>query len=278
MFDPENQEHLDALSDWSWETEEPCALELTDYDDEGVREMFARAVQRSRRLTSLLEARRTQFAYGRHEGPVYVLPTSQRVPSRRKKEFYYELNEAYGSNVVDFRDEDYDSNNCGELFDKHTPLPPDWPSSDLCFYLTSKRPRLMDFLRICRGNDILICSERVCEVFKEATRSIQTFPVPVARSHGPKAGERISGYFVVVLYEKLDCIAERYRTPPPRDGAPLYFDPARGYKLIPSVVAGHDVFRLNYEYYRLLVSQRIRDTFDEMKVTGVEYLKRELDE
>jgi hypothetical protein len=83
---------------------------------------------------------------------------------------------------------------------------------------------------------------------------------------------------VVMLYEKLDCIAKRYQTPPPWDGAPPSFDATRGYKLIPSVVAGHDVFRLNYEYHRLLVSQNMRERFDQMKVTGIQYLKREVDE
>ena len=84
VLDPENPEHLGMLSDWSWETQEPCPLELAGADDEAIRRLFIDAVRRSRPPASLLETRKPQLIYGPHEGPVYMLACRLRMNLRRR--------------------------------------------------------------------------------------------------------------------------------------------------------------------------------------------------
>ena len=84
----------------------------------------------------------------------------------------------------------------------------------------------------------------------------------------------MDGYCVVNLYEKLDCLPPADVLPPPYKGARPTFDPLRGYRIRRGVVGDKAVFRLNYEYFRLVVSQAFRDRIEAAGLTGVEWLRR----
>src|SRR5262249_22814920 len=133
------------------------------------------------------------------------------------------------------------------------------------------RAKLLDFLHFYRG--WLVCSQRVADLFRAATTKVQVFPAPLVRPDGA-GGTPVPEDFVVHLFEKLDCLPPADVLPPPYKGHPPTFDHIRGYRVRRSIVGDREVFRINYEYFRLVVSQAFRDRLEAIGATGMSWLRR----
>jgi hypothetical protein len=175
---------------------------------------------------------------------------------------FYELFVSAGANEI----EDYESGTFNEEPLLEGDRLPGKLGKDVKLLLR-KRPRLLDFLYFYRG--WLVCSERAMKLLREATKKVQVFPAPLWDQD-----QKLTGYYVVNLYEKLDCLRDEDVRPPDYKGGPKSFDPSQGYRVKLSVVKDRQVFRINYEQFRLLVSQEFRDKLEKEKITGLQWLRR----
>ncbi len=255
-FDCENPNDLEKLCEWSWESPH-FEIPLT-YDS--IEAAFEKIRKRNHKWAS---ERRIYFA--RHDSDDIRPLFSLRQP--RSRCFFYELHQASkGNDICSYRVGDVDEE---PLLD-HNQLIQDLDRCDYALIL-QRRPKLTDLLHFYRG--WMVCSKRVVELVSKFTNSLQVFDAHLFRDEAET--EPVSGYYVLNVYEKVDCIAEPYLLPPKWDNSPTTFDPSKGYKLVPATVASKDIFRLNHEYFRLLVSQCFRDQWDELELTGASWLKRQ---
>ena len=260
-FDPEDPDHLDELSEPAWECEECCALPTVVFDNVDPYDFFQGVLKNSKSLQPLLE--KIQLAYGEHESDLKLHRTKRtKAEGKSGGPNFYELNVSGGANSID----KYELGGFKEkpLLDHDRVTVK--PGKGMKLFL-QKRPRLKDFLHFYRG--WIVCSERAMKLFREATDKIQVFPAPLYDQN-----RKVEGYYVVNLYEKLDCLRDEDVRPPDYKGGPKSFDPGEGYRLKLSVVKDRQVFRINYEHFRLLVSQEFRDKLEKAKITGLEWLRR----
>ena len=108
-----------------------------------------------------------------------------------------------------------------------------------------------------------------------ATDKCQVFPINLYRSRRPDEAKRIAGYYVVNLYEQLACLDPATVLPAPYEGWLPTFDKRRGYRIVRAQVGTRDIFRIAYEYRRLVVSHAFRTKCEQAGITGVEWLRRE---
>ena len=113
------------------------------------------------------------------------------------------------------------------------------------------------------------------ELIESATDQCQVFPINLYRSKKVDETKRIPGYYVVNLYEQLSCLDPATVLPPPYEGFLPTFNPARGYRIVRAQVGEREVFRIAYEYRRLVVSHAFRMKCERVGITGVEWLRRE---
>lgn len=257
-FDCEKPDNLEKLCDWNWESSQF----LIASTDEMIDAAFEKIRKRNHQWAS---ARRVYFA--QHDSDDVRPLFSLRQP--RSRRFFYELHQASRGNAIS-------SYRVGVVDERsllnHDQLVQDLNCCDFALIL-QRRPKLTDLLHFYRG--WMVCSKRVVELVSKFTHSYQVFDARLFRDEAEL--EPVSGYYVLNLYEKVDCIAEQYILPPRWDNSPTTFNPAKGYKLVPSAIASKDIFRLNHEYFRLLVSQQFRDQWDELELTGASWLKREIE-
>lgn len=257
-FDPEDPEMEELLANSNWEPEDCCPLPSDVFENEEPREFFEETIENAKGILPGLSDR--VLAYAMHDGGVKAFPRV-RKKNWENKRFYYTLHPAGEKNHIDsYEIGDFDE----EPLLEHSPVPT-WPDSGIRLVL-GERPKLFDFLRFYRG--WLVCSERVANMLRSATDKIQVFPAPLFRKEETGL-QKVEGYFVVVLYEKLDCITEEDVLPPAWEGRQKKLSP--GARIKESIVAGRHVFRLNCMYYPLLVSQEFRNQFEREKVTGVQW-------
>lgn len=113
------------------------------------------------------------------------------------------------------------------------------------------------------------------DVIQEATDHCQVFSIRLCRSKKVIPEKLIPNYFVVHLHEKLQCLhPDDVLAEPDEEFLPT-FDPVKGYRILRSKVGKRNIFRIGYEYQRLLVSQSFGDKCDNLGITGVEWLRRE---
>jgi hypothetical protein len=258
-FNPEVPDHLERLADPEWEGAS-LAEPISDLDDTDIYELFEGVLPSSAELRRILSER--DLAYGEHEGQVKLCNRARAVKKTSATKPYYELHVKGGGNSID----KYETGD----FDEDTLLDHDkiasWPKAGIKLHLRNGG-KLHDFVHFYRG--WLICNLRTAELFKAATKKVQIFPVPLVSKGNP-----VAGYFVVNLYEKLNCLSGDDILPPAYEGGPQTFNPEKGYRIKMSAVGEKQVFRINYEHFRLLVSQEFRDQLDEAKITGVQWLRR----
>lgn len=263
-FDPERPADLDRLADPPWTADASCALPLKAFGNVDLVDYFRRLLPRAKELVPLLAGR--PLAYGGHEGAMRVYPPVRRAAKKAAGESFYELHVRGASNFIESCD-------LGG-FDETPLMKKDRvPARSLkgVVLRLQTRPKPLDFLHFYRG--WLVCSRRAADLFRAATRKVQVFPAPLVRLDG-SGWTPVKGYFVVNLYEKVDCLPPADVLPPPYKGAPPTFDHLRGYRVRRSVVRDKPVFRLNYEYYRLVVSQAFRDRLEAAGMTGLDWLRR----
>lgn len=255
-FDCESPDNLEKLCEWNWESSQL----LIDSNDNAIDDAFEKIRKRNHHW-----AKERCIFFSQHDTDVVrPLFSLQQTGSQCS---FYELHQASRGN-------DISSYRVGEVNEdpllNHDQLVQDL---DLCDYalILQRRPKLTDLLHFYRG--WMVCSSRVVELVSRFTSNLQVFDARLFRDETEL--EPVSGYHILNIFEKVDCIAEPYLLPPPWDDAPTTFNPAKGYKLIPSAVAAKDIFRLNHEYFRLLVSQQFRDQWDELALTGASWLKRQ---
>ncbi len=258
-FDCENPNDLEKLCEWSWESPQL----VIDSTDDTIDSAFEKIRKRNHKWAS-----ERRIFFSRHDSDDVRPLFSLRQPGSQR--FFYELNQASRGNEIR-------SYRVGQVDEKplldHDQLVQDLDHCDYALIL-QHRPKLTDLLHFYRG--WMVCSKRVVDLVSKFTNSFQVFDAHLFRDKAEL--EPVSGYHVLNLYEKVDCIAEPYLLPPRRGNAPTTFNPAKGYKLVPSTVASKDIFRLNHEYFRLLVSQQFRDQWDEQELTGASWLKRQTDQ
>lgn len=261
-FDPEDPGHLEILAEEPNFEVQACAIPKESLEEDEIYEFFEKAAK-SPKLKQLLGGR--TLAYGEHEGTVRVLyprPSLNRLAPQR---YFYELHVRSLKN-------DIESYYKAETFNERPLLDHDyistWEEGQIKLFL-QRRAKLLDFLYFYRG--WLVCSKRAVQLFQGATEKVQVFSAPLF--DGPD-GKQVDGYFIVNLYEKLNCLYEKDVLPPITPGGRRTFDPAKGYTINLSSVEERAVFRINYEYYRLLVSQEFRDKLEHERITGLEWLRR----
>jgi len=268
-FDPEDPEHLGELSRWDWENSSSCVIPKVEIAVEDINDFILNSALRDSELAAICATREVQVAYGQHDSETFCLPSTSKMRSasqKGSKRFCYELHDRLLANSI----VRYDLGSFDE-----TPLlnscrvEQPWPADEISFFL-EENARPTDLL--C-SNRWMICSKRLTKLFLDSTGAVQTFSAPVYLQLS-SGKELLRDYFVVNLYEKLDCIPDEYLKPSAYAAGGKTFDCGKGYKLHWPAIAGKDVFRLNCEYFRLLVSQKLRDEFDKQNITGVTWLKR----
>jgi hypothetical protein len=265
-FDPERPADLDRLADPPWGADDSLPLTLAGFRDIDLSDYFRKLLPAAKELKPVLAGR--PLAYGGHEGSVQVYPPLKAAPAGKKAagEFFYELDAKGASNFI----ESSDLNGFDETpLLEHDKVPA--RSLKGVVLRLQERAKLLDFLYFYRG--WLVCSRRMADLFRAATRKVQVFPAPLVRPDG-SGWKPVTGYFVVNVYEKLDCLPPADVLPPPYKGARPRFDPIRGYRVRRNVVGDRPVFRINYEYHRLVVSQAFRDRLEAIGATGVSWLRR----
>jgi hypothetical protein len=205
---------------------------------------------------------KVDVVFGEHEGDLKLHRARRaRATTKSGGPAFYELHVEQKSNrITDHQIRNLDK---WPMF-QHDRLPGKL-GNDVKFVL-QKRPRLLDFLWCW---DWLVCSERAMKLLRAATKQIQVFPAPLW-----DGDRKVAGYFLVNLYEKLDCLRDEDVSPPPWKGAPKDIDPSKGYRVRLSVVKDRQVFRINYEQYRLLVSQEFREKLEKAGIPGLGWLRR----
>lgn len=277
-FDPEAPEDLAKLCDWQWESPESFAIPLTrikdseDDPNEAFTDYFVSAVKTCAALETVLKDKKSRMIYGAHESDVAFL--SGGASANTGKAYYYELHNPETPNLTnDFISDSfggYDDyigysvkTKDGHSFQFKFDYNPSKDDPGSLSFKIGKKKKYPDLL--FTYTSFLICSRRLMELFKEATEHIQVFP-----------SQTIPDYFFVLLYEKIDCIYEKYlkphKFPPP---ATALKEPYGSYKLIKSIVDKKDVFRANHDYHWLLVSEHFKRKCGELKITGIKWLKRE---
>jgi uncharacterized protein DUF1629 len=281
-FDPEDANHLDALSGkYEWESganmfEVQLGKNELEADSGGFDEMevLEKSLSRSKKLSKQIKKNGLTIVYGPHDASprLFNLQSKSYVGKSRResdKIYYYEIHfDCFGIPFIDA----YDLQGIDEeqlfAFDKIEHYADDYRIKLVLWKYAKPR----DLLWFYRG--WLICSQRLVDAFKEYTSSLQVFPATLQR---PLDGgiDLIGGYSVINLYEKIDCIDAKWLVKTHRLTGEQTFDPGKGYKVLHEKVAGKDVFRLNVYPHRLLVSQRFRDEIESRKISGVSWLKRE---
>jgi len=224
-FDCENPNDLGKLCDWNWESSQL----LIPSSDDTINAAFESIRKRNHAWAS---ERRIYFA--QHDSDdVRPLYACRPAGSQR---FFFELHQASrGNDISSYRAGEVDE---APLVD-HNQLVQDLDHCDYALIL-QRRPKLTDLLHFYRG--WMVCSDRVVDLVCRHTSSFQVFDARLFRDK--KETEPVSGYHVLNLHEKVDCIAEPYLLPPRWDGEPTTFNQSKGYKLAPSAVAAKDIFRL----------------------------------
>lgn len=253
-FDPEDPDDRRVLSDWNWES--------TVYDLPSTSDAIDAAFEEIRNRNHKWASAR-QIFFAEHDADVRPMFNQRRVRSNNN---FYELHQASKATEVS----SYRVGNVNEepLLD-HLKLVQDLDQCDYALTLESHSKRT-DLLQFYRG--WMICTAAVVELVGNFTEFVQVFNARVY--HDEDETEPVTGYHIVNLYEKVDCIAEAYLLPPKWEDAPTTFDRSAGYRLDPTAVENRDIFRLNHEHYRLIVSQKFRDRWDELELTGASWLKR----
>lgn len=261
-FDPENPEHLDELSEPAWEVSQSCDLPQSAFTELDPSTLVKRVLTNTKETLSSLA--RIDLAYGEHEGDLKVFSSGRKTSAAKaqRSPVFFELSVMSGGNSIEKMElGDYDDKqlrDCDRVSGN--------PGQEVQLFL-KKKPRLLDFLFSPGG--WLVCSQRAMELFRSATKEIQVFPANVWNQK-----EQVDGYYIVNLYEKLDCLPDEDVLPPRYKGGPKSFDSGRGYRLKLSEVKDRQVFRINYRHFELVVSQEFRDRFEEAKITGPSWLRR----
>lgn len=281
-FDPEDANHLDVLSG-RYECESGMNMfdvqlgkDELEADSGGFDEMeiLEKALSASTELAEQIKKKGLTLAYGPHDASPRLFDlqsNSYEKKSRRESDnvYYFELHyDCFGVPYIDA----YDLYGIDEEylfeFDKIERYASDY-RIELVLW---KYAKLRDLLWFHRG--WLVGSQRLVELFKEYTSSLQVFPVTLQRPLDSGV-ELIEGYSVINLYEKINCIDARWLVVISRLTGEQTFDCGKGYNVLREKVAGKDAFRLNVHPYRLLVSQCFRDEVERRKISGISWLKRE---
>lgn len=267
-FDPEDSSSLSALSEWVWEAAEPCATssELA-LDDQVLAQSIEELFAADHSILDPFIRRGGRIAFGRHDSSVGVFPPLDRPPAST---CYYELHVASQSNHVEAsRFDEFDSKALDQVIEYRKfecPFP-----AEATFHL-QPQGKERDLLWAVR---YFLCSDRMRELIQSATDQCQVFPINLYRSNKAGQTKRISGYYVVNLYEQLSCLDPTTVLPPPYEGFLPTFDPERGYRIVRAKVGKRNIFRIAYEHRRLLVSHAFRTKCERVGITGVEWLRRE---
>lgn len=275
-FDPEVDAHLDILSDWQWESGLfRVSLEKSNFGNDELFdeiEMIENVLCKSTMMLERIRQDNLTIIYGLHDASPKLLSHGAKKRKRQvgeaKKHYYYELGFDYsGSHFI----EKYVLHGIDEnaLFSGNEIVP--YPRDYSIQVWLQEKGKPKDLLQFYRG--WLVCSKRLVDLFKGYTSKIQTFSVIVRRPVSGKE-ELIEGYYAVNLFDKINCIENKWLKHLPRYTT---FDPSKGYKVLYDKVKETDVFRINVYDYRLLVSQHLREEFDTRKITGVSWLKREVE-
>lgn len=266
-FDPEDSDSLSALSEWDWEADSFATTSAVASDDETLCQSLVDLFAKNHAILDPLIKRGGRVGFGRHESSVEVFPPLERPSSST---CYYELDVAQKSNSVDalgldeFEEEALDQVIEYQKFEHAFP-------TDATFHL-QPRGKECDLLWNVR---YFVCSDRMRRLIESATKKCQIFPINLYRSKKPDETKRIPGYFVVNIYEQLRCLDPKAVLPPPYDGALPTFDPIRGYRIAKAKVGNRGIFRIAYEYQRLVVSDAFRRQCEQIGITGAEWLRRE---
>lgn len=289
-FDPENVNHLDTLRDsHKWERgtsmfEFQLGKNELESDSEGFDEIeiLEKALSKSEELAKQIKKKGLTVLYGPHDTmPRLFKPQSKSYEEESGQgtgeKYYYELH--FGCFGIPYID-DYDLYGIDEeqLLYYHKV---DQYASDYRIQLVLwKYAKLKDLLWFHRK--WLVGSQRIVDIFKEYTSNLQVFQATLQRPLG-SGSELIEGYSVINLYEKIDCIDAKWLVKTSRRSGEPAFDPrseykaVKGYKVLLDKVAGKDVFRINAHPNRLLVSQHFRDEIESRKISGIAWLKREVE-
>ncbi|WP_425615400.1 DUF1629 domain-containing protein [Anatilimnocola sp. NA78] len=264
-FDPVDENHLDELSEPAWEPLDDCHLPKSIVDEFDPYKLVGDLLNAKPAIHPALA--KLPVAYGEHEGDVKVYrPRVKKVGAKKEPTeapiFFYELHvEGRGNFIGTYELGDFDES---AIVD-HVRMPGRL-GKDVKLMMSS-RPGKHDFLHFYRG--WIVCSERAKKLFQSYTKKVQVFPAPLWYKDAP-----VPGYYVVNLYEKLNCLRDEDVIPADDPNEPGDFHPGRGYQIRRSVVKDKGVFRINYEHFRLVVSQAFRDEVDQQKITGLGWLKR----
>lgn len=208
-----------------------------------------------------------RIAFGRHESSIRVFPPQGRPEAST---CYYELHVASQSNHVEASGfDEFDSKALDQIIE-HRKFEYPFPA-DATFHLQA-RGKERDLLWAVR---YFVCSDRMRGMIEAATDQCQVFPINLYRSKKVDQTNRIPGYYVVNLYEQLDCLDPTNVLPPPYEGFLPTFDRVRGYRIVRAKVGKREIFRIAYENRRLLVSHAFRMKCERVGITGVEWLRRE---
>lgn len=253
-FDPDDPDHMEVLSEPAWESS-PI---FVDGSETAVSDLMEKV--RSRNIPLL---RNRNCFGGYHDADVF--PLFRSAKKRSSEIVYFEMHAHCLSNCIhETRLDNVDMT----PFHENEPTKQDLDRCDYALILQN-RARRMDLLFF---NQMMICSTRLVALIREYTERCQIFDARLFKDKSER--QRVDGYHVVNLYEKLDCITPEDLLPPPWEGSPTTFNPSKGYRLIGSVVQAKHIFRLNHEHYRLVVSQAFRDHFESQGMTGASWLKR----
>jgi uncharacterized protein DUF1629 len=281
-FDPEDADHLDALSSrYEWESgmsrfEFQLGKEELESDSRGFdeSEILEKALSRSNQVAKQIEEKGLTVTYGPHgASPKLFNPQVKSYLGKNRlgvdKVYFYELH--FDCSALPCIG-DYDLYGIDEEqlfdFDKIDQYAADYRIQ----LVLQKYARLKDLVWFHRG--WLVGSQKLVDMFTEYTSDLQVFSATLQR---PLDGgsEPVNDYYVIHLYEKIDCIDAKWLVKTHRITGERTYDPGKGYKILREKVAGKDVFRLNVHPNRLLVSQRFRDEIESRKISGVSWLKRE---
>jgi hypothetical protein len=267
-FDPEDSSSLSALSEWVWEAAEACATspEVAS-DDEVLRRSIEELFAADPSILDPLIKRGGQIAFGRHESSVAVFPPPDRP---EVSTCYYELDVASQSNHVEASGLDEFESKALDQVIEHRKFKYPFPAT-ATFHL-QPRGKELDLLWDVR---YFVCSDRMRELIESATSKCQVFPINLYRSKKVDETKRIPGYYLINLYEQLSCLDPATVLPPPFKGFLPTFDHERGYRIVRAKAGKRDIFRIAYEYRRLVVSHAFRMKCERAGITSVEWLRRE---
>jgi hypothetical protein len=273
-FDPEIRGHLACLNDCLWESDSYEHTHNVDLSENiNFDSLMETAI--SECLKRLHTSRKIAVIYGHHGGipKKNILATSgkETTPKKTKQKYFHEIHFDYSVPALIERyeiDEQIEENLLDYNHIKSLQL-------DYSVRLWLKDSlRITDLFSFYRG--WLICSEKLTHILKKYTAHIQILPIILYNSITGKE-EMSENYYIVNLYEKVNCISGKWLTMRAPGSTALTFNPSTGFKVLLDRVNKRDIFRISVYDYRLLLSQRVREEIEQNKLSGISWIKREIE-